>query len=79
MRLLFTNMAPNPKIPARKRKPFSPKHAKPRTQKSVGKTMLRFLVCGGDAKDDLPRGKSLDGQYYADFLTKLRKDAIARA
>lgn len=41
--------------------------------------MLRFLVCGGDAKDDLPRGKSLDGQYYADFLTKLRKDAIARA
>lgn len=79
MRLLFTNMAPNPKIPARKRKPFSPKHAKTRTQKSVGKTMLRFLVCGGDAKDDLPRGKSLDGQYYADFLTKLRKDAIARA
>lgn len=46
-----------------------------REQKSAAKLML---IGFGDAKDvllkdDLPNGNTINGQHYADLLTKLRK------
>jgi histone-lysine N-methyltransferase SETMAR len=55
--------------------PGSPTPVKPRAQKSAGKVMLTVFwdAKGVLLKDYLPRGNTVNGQYYADLLTKLRK------
>ena len=55
--------------------PGSPTHVKPRAQKSARKVMLTVFwdVKGVILKDYLPHGNTVNGQYYADLLTKLRK------
>ena len=55
--------------------PGSPTPVKQRAQKSAGKVMLIIFwdAKGVILKEYLPRGKTVNGQYYSGLLTKLRK------
>src|ERR1700729_3834548 len=59
--------------------PGSPTPVKPRAQKSAGKVMLTVFwdAKGVILKEYLHHGNTVNGHYYADLLTKVRK-AVTR-
>jgi hypothetical protein len=60
--------------------PGSPTPVKPRAQKSAGKVMLTVFwdAKGVILKEYLPHGNTVNGHYYADLLTKVRKAVIRK-